>query len=63
MEKCYKNQLIMCGKIDDIIYFLKESQKKYTYVYELIKEMQQKKSQKYTLTNINLNFSFFENYF
>lgn len=44
MEKSNKNQLILCGKFDDIIYFLKENQKKYKYLYELIQAMQKEKS-------------------
>ncbi|SKA82077.1 hypothetical protein SAMN05443428_104161 [Caloramator quimbayensis] len=50
MEKNNKNQLILCGKFEDVICFLKENQKKYKYLYELIKAMQSEKS---TNTYIN----------
>lgn len=45
MKGNYKRkQVILCGKFSEIIKFLKESQKKYIYVSELIDAVNSKKA-------------------
>ncbi|WP_168190045.1 hypothetical protein [Caloramator sp. E03] len=50
MKTNNKKQLILYGKFEEVINFLKDSQKKYIYVLELIQALEDEKS---TLKYIN----------
>lgn len=44
MKNNNKKQLILYGKFDEVINFLKDSQKKYIYVLDLIQALEDEKS-------------------